>query len=1031
MNGLKIRKLAAIVAGGALLGAAMAPMVSAITSAEAKSVTYNAEMSPNVNIVVGSSAAVSDGVWAGNIARKVVEKAVMEKVYTGGAAGSGTAVVTDLSALLSLGGTVTVTGGKTFNTSNLVSNGNGQEYEQSIGKDPLSFLNEKTVSYKYNDSSTSIDTKETIGVGLDSKFSTSSTVKDLMAQVDAGDINYILNLGGGIPTVATANVGGSTADFTDGSDDNIRISFFGKTFLVQKVDIDDSNAVVELRLIEDKAKQSFVAGESFTMPGIGAYAGQTLTITIVSVVATGPAASAYQAKFNLTDEAGNVIDTQTTSAGNFVTFEDSSGDDVVSGDVYLDGASVNTGTNEGTVDVLVGTSSVRLRDGENYPYIEAADSENVNGPYVVSIGEVASSNRLTSVIIKNRSKSNIGTPSTAAETTISAWPRSTFDNTNPFYSKNDSLTSAGQSGTSAIKFLDGTGALGEGLFTVTFNGFKAGEDKTYVQIGDNEVNFRDSADTSHSIPFWFFAGSETGNDATTVNTTYGTTAQNNANGVRFQDGFDNGNKTLYYDVNTMTQDFNVSNGTILNGVAVGLQNIGGIMYISSDLNGGITDVNSQTSTSVVIGGVQYAVPYRSGPTSVTLRADGWARFAKATINSSTASADFLDGPGGASNVTVAPAGGSGGASTASMAHVFFYEDANISSAATAGIAPGPNLTLSGDTYFANYGFFVNESGTTINSRSSNKGMYLTLNGNTNAANTTGTGKAIPTAGGLQKSKQLTFFGTDTGENMGLDTNFYIPQRDEFGQTPSSETVDIAWFGLDENNTSGYTLRTYIDTREDKIPVLGGTGNKISAPGSDVNYGLNIPGINGINLQLSTDSSSSSSLTAAYTDWGTKFSITDGKTAEFWIPQNRETIEFVVTGASSTTTVEDGEEMTVAEGDTGTFTTGTTVTVKDITYTATVTDGSTVVTSGSGFTYTTPAALNGKAQVYTDAQSVAGPKIVVGGPAVNALATEVADVLNASGDKVAGVYGSNIIVAGYTAADTGTAAQELISALDAI
>ena len=131
MNGLKVRKLAAIVAGSALLGAAVAPMVSAITSNEAKSVVYDASMSPVVNVVVGQNAAVSDGVWAGNIARKVVEKAVKTMTYTGGIPAGGSVQVTDLAATLALGGTVTVTGGKVFDNVNLSSaTGSAAEYGQ-------------------------------------------------------------------------------------------------------------------------------------------------------------------------------------------------------------------------------------------------------------------------------------------------------------------------------------------------------------------------------------------------------------------------------------------------------------------------------------------------------------------------------------------------------------------------------------------------------------------------------------------------------------------------------------------------------------------------------------------------------------------------------------------------------------------------------------------------------------------------------------------------------------------------------------
>lgn len=1024
MNGLKIRKLAAVVAGGALLGAAAAPMVSAITSAEAKSVVYNADMSPVVNVVVGGTAAVSDGVWAGNIARAIVANAMQTKTYTGGGAGgSGTAVVTDLAAVLSLGGTVTVTGGKTFNNVKLNSVQSGNEYEQSIGKDPLSFLTEKTISYKYNDSSSNIDVKETVGVQLDADFSQDSDVKDLILNMDAADVNFLVNLGAGIPSGDTA---ASTADFVDGANDNIRIPFFGKTFLVQKVDIDSSRIVSELRLIEDKAKQTFVAGESFTMPGIGDYAGQTLTVTVVSVVATGPAAAAYQAKFNVTDEAGNLIDTQTQSAGNFVEFEDAQGDDVVSGDIYLDTASVTTGTNEGTVDLLVGTSSVRLKDGENYPYREDADAENINGPYVVQLGETTDTNKLTSILIRTRDTTNFGTPDTTAETVVAGWGKSVFDVDNPMYSKNNTLVAAHASGPNSFKWLNGTGALGEGLFTITFNGFKAGEELSYVQIGNNELEFRDSADTLHRIPFWVKAGSETGNNASTAGSTQYTTQQNNSNGVTFP--FDGGNKTLYYDVNTLSTDFNVANGTVINGVAIVLNATN--LTMGTDL--GSVDINSDAPTAVTINGVTYlTVSPSTNATQVTLRADGYVRFGKAQLNSSTATSDFLAGLAGAT----APIGPTGLMTTANLANVFFYDDANINSAGTAGIGYGPLLSLSGDSYSAAYSFFVNEGGTTINGRSASKGLFLGLLGNITNANTTGDGQAIPTSGGVQNSKQLTFYGTDTGENMGLDANWYIPQRDDWGFDSSTDNVLISWFGVDENNASDYQSRIYIDNRDDEIPQLGGTGNKISSPGSDVNYGRSVAALSGQTFSLSTDTSSTSSLVAAFSDFGTKISIADGETAQFWIPENRTDVEIIVTGASTTQTVTGGEEITVKEGETGSFSAGTQITVKDITYTATVEggDGSTspTVTSGGAFTYKTLAPLNGKAQVFTTNAAPAGPKVIVGGHLVNTLAQGIADRLNAPGDVVSEVVNGNIVVAGYTAEDTGTAAAELIDALDAI
>lgn len=991
MNGLKVRKLAAVVAGGALLGAAMAPMVSAINSSEAKSVVYNADMSPVVNVVVGKNAAVSDGVWAGNIARKIVEKAVKEMTYTGGAGGSGTAVVSDLSAVLALGGTVTVTGGKTFDTANLnsASGTAAVEYGQSISEDPLSFLKDESISYKYNGSSTSIDVRETIGMDLDAKFETDEDVRDLVAIFEAGDVNYVLNLGGGIPTNDTDDVVG---DFSDDSDDNIRIPFFGKTFLVQTVDQTDSNAVTELRLIEDKAKQTFVAGESFTMAGKGSYSGQTLTVTIVSIVATSGAGS-YQAKFNLTDEAGNVIDTQTVASGSFIDFEDDEGDEVVNGDIYVDTASVSTGTNEGTVDVLVGTSSVRLLDGQNYPYNEDADEENIDGPYGVTLNEIASTNRLTSVVIANQAMDD--DEDSAAGELIASYTDSINDDDNPLYSKNNSLTAAGEDGAYEFSFLDGTGALGEDFFKITFNGFENDEEMTYIKVGNNEIQFRDAQDSTHKVPFWFV---RTDIDSATK------TATSDGSDFTFDETQD-----LWWDINTASQDFNVSNGTLLNGVAVSI--------VSSQLNTDNGDVNvlALAGTAVTIKGVTYIAEGRQGAGVVKLTADGYVRVADAELDSDVSTSDLVQGLGGLSNVT----GVTGGTTTANLAGVFFYDDANQSGTSIAVSTAPMLLPLSGDNYNVAYSYYVEES--------ADEGLYFMLYGDTANQHSTGNGVTIPYNTTLQNSKRLAFIGTDVAEDGTADKNFYFPQIDDLGQDDSSTTVFSSIFQVDENGGTEYPIRFYIDNQTDDIPNTD--DDDIATPTSDVNYGWSSTGLNGTTLTL--DFEDSDSLEAAWTDFGTKISIEGHDAAEFWIPENRPQIEFIVSGASTTTEVEGGEEIEVDEGETGTFTTGTQVAVKEIKYTATVTDGSTVVVAGAPFTYTTPAALNGKAQVYTTDSAVPGPKVIVGGPLVNSLAQEIADQLNADGDMVSGVFGGNIIVAGYSAEDTGQAAQDLISALDAI
>jgi hypothetical protein len=222
---------------------------------------------------------------------------------------------------------------------------------------------------------------------------------------------------------------------------------------------------------------------------------------------------------------------------------------------------------------------------------------------------------------------------------------------------------------------------------------------------------------------------------------------------------------------------------------------------------------------------------------------------------------------------------------------------------------------------------------------------------------------------------------------------------------------------------------YIDTTTHNLISLPNANR--TAPTSDVNY---LDGQNDVDHSLDL-AGNSSSLVKSYSDFGTLADIsTTSGVAIFNIPQDQPKIVFTIKTEGTTTTTTGGEELTISEGSTGTTSTGTEITVDDITYTATVvpsTGGSTTVVVTPG-TYITPAALNGKAKVYTTANPPAGKKVVVGGPMVNSFATAIADKLTKSGDWVSEVLSNgDVVVAGYTASDTGTAAQDLIDALDAI
>ncbi|MCD6247259.1 MAG: S-layer protein, partial [Candidatus Diapherotrites archaeon] len=116
MKRLNVKRLAALGAGIALLGTALAPVVSAIDLT--KSDIVNDAGQPVVDVVVGSNAKVSDAIWAGNIATKIAQLAYTETPVSvdvtlpeGGEGVTPEATVSDISVELVIGGETTYAAG--------------------------------------------------------------------------------------------------------------------------------------------------------------------------------------------------------------------------------------------------------------------------------------------------------------------------------------------------------------------------------------------------------------------------------------------------------------------------------------------------------------------------------------------------------------------------------------------------------------------------------------------------------------------------------------------------------------------------------------------------------------------------------------------------------------------------------------------------------------------------------------------------------------------------------------------------------
>jgi hypothetical protein len=230
------------------------------------------------------------------------------------------------------------------------------------------------------------------------------------------------------------------------------------------------------------------------------------------------------------------------------------------------------------------------------------------------------------------------------------------------------------------------------------------------------------------------------------------------------------------------------------------------------------------------------------------------------------------------------------------------------------------------------------------------------------------------------------------------------------------------------DTEGVNAGTVDTANNSKTNMTWPTGSTTAAQyfGTDQN-------LTTFSEYLGAPNESGSGYKKAYTVNGSKVELANREIG-FTLPDKAMKSYFTVTSTNVTTTTTGGEDVgPLAIGEKGETEGGTTVTVKDIT-------GSCAVGSGACTPATYDKIVPVDSLVYTDEATPGGKVVIVGGYFVNSLAqnltlsdgTTLQDKLTASGDYVAEkLDNGDIVVAGYTAADTGTAAQELIAALDGL
>jgi hypothetical protein len=929
MRNLNIKKLAAVAAGAALVGTALAPMASAISLTKSEIISDLGN--PVVDVVVGKKAAISDAVWAGNIAVAIGQKAYTESpvaVDAPDCSGGATPSVTDLTVDLTVGGTTTVTGGKTFFANMNSASSNGQEdnfNNKSVTNSNLpSLYYNGSKTYTYNGTSYTISVQERLYFTADVKFD-DVTNKALVAEITSGNLKYNLNLGSGIPRYESLT---STVNFTDDANDNVRIPLFGSDYLVKNV------TTTYVELIKTSGETQYSEGDRIT--DLEGYDGEKYYI---EVGPGGTSGSTVKVQLSLYKEDGTLVKTELFPTGDVVFYSDETGKAILSTLVNISEIlkTVVSDAEIYTPTILVGNSRVLLYNDKGYPYDSTKQEDEYNWEVKLNFD----GNYLKDINIQNKSTYDFVGLDALKVGEEAVFPEEI----------------------GSIKFL--------GLQLPEFDGVSKTERTTVVEIKDGTLIYKDSTyEAEHSVPLYLFAQSVSGSNGT---------------GTFSIDG-----KTIWYKLNTA--DLNLSANTSADGSGTNYQCIGDQNYINGELVF-VKDVNSigqvfqakingmdfNVGDAVDINGMQFTLSGLSNDSNcVYLTADGNVTFRKDT-------------------------------SSGTLIQEIYYVDQNYTNNAPISFEGGSGVTH-------DYEWMVDEIGSTAH-------LWLFFDQQT-----------ITT----QYTKHIKLWGTDTNETLDAfpdmaDYNFYLPHSQylplamEGDANYSSNEYFVARFQFDETENSTYDGNIFVDT---------GTGNLIALPNTQLSSYSYEADYNFGSKKVS-ESTTSTYPSTAYTDFGSKIELNDHK-FKITMPENRPQAEILVSGTGTVTEVTGGEDLTIAEGETESTSSGTRVTVTKVNYSASCTGGGDVTGS---CTVTPQKYIDLKTArnlvVYDDSPS-ASTHIIVGAWKVNKLAEGVTladgsslkSKLAKKGDYVAAkTADGDIIVAGFTASDTGSAAQELINAIE--
>lgn len=386
MNGLNIKRIAALGLGAALVGSALAPIVSAATinnlTGLKKTDLIGTSGQPVVEILVGSTAAVSDVVWAGNIAARVAQLATVS------VAGSGAKTVD-----FAVGGTATTTGaGETVETA---ADYSAQEaallgIQVTDSKMPT-LINETSAKLTWAGTEYTTTVKEVLKASsnVDFQSSTSSSayaLGEIYADISAGDLNYSVELGSpGIPLSANAykNLDGN-------SDYDVKIPFLGKTYVLDETTADS------LIMYADTTPTDLKTGDKLTVTPGASYAGKKMEVQLVDVVQVGSGSTTYEPKWALLID-GAVVKYVQKGATTSYDLRTQFGKSYFTDSIYVTNAGLNLAANTYTATVRTGAERIELKDNKGYPYVDDSTVDNYRPWKIDLVG-----NPVTKIVLQNQ-----------------------------------------------------------------------------------------------------------------------------------------------------------------------------------------------------------------------------------------------------------------------------------------------------------------------------------------------------------------------------------------------------------------------------------------------------------------------------------------------------------------------------------------------------------------------------------------------------------------------------------------------------